>query len=99
MRPLTCWFHGSAIDYHRPVSLAQDLADWTDWDGAAYLLGLSLGLFQDQNFQTDTKGVFWTDNALGNGLHDALLALARAGILERREESDEQFRWQHPGQP
>jgi hypothetical protein len=37
--------------------------------------------------------VFWTDNPLGNGLHDALLALASAQVLERREEPDEQFRW------
>jgi hypothetical protein len=36
--------------------------------------------------------VFWTDNPLGNGLHDALLALAGAQVLERREEPDEQFR-------
>jgi hypothetical protein len=78
------------------MSLAMDLAEWTDSDVAAYLLGRSLGLFQNQNFQTDTKHVFWTNNPLGNGLHDALLALVRAGVLERRDEPDEQFRWQQP---
>jgi len=75
------------------MSLAEDLAEWLDWDLAAYLFGRSLGLFQNQAFQTDAKHVFWTDNDLGNGLHDALLALARAGVLERREQPDEQFRW------
>ena len=81
------------IRYGLAVSLAEDLADWEDWDGAAYLLGRSLGLFRDQNFQTDAKHVFWTDDDLGNGLHDALLALVRARLLDRREEPDEQFRW------
>jgi hypothetical protein len=39
------------------------------------------------------KGVFWIDNKLGHGPHDALLALVDAGVLDRREEPDEQFRW------
>jgi hypothetical protein len=74
------------------VSLADDLAEWTDWDGAAYVLGRTLGLFHDTDFLR-AKHVFWTDNRLGNGLHDALLALVDAGVLDRREEPDEQFRW------
>jgi hypothetical protein len=74
------------------MSLADDLSDWTDWDGAAYCLGRSLGLFHTVNFLR-AKHVFWTDNELGNGLHDALLALVKAGVLDRREEPDEQFRW------
>jgi hypothetical protein len=78
------------------VSLAEDMADWVDCDVAAYLLGRSLGLFQNQNFQTDTKHVFWTANDLGDGLHDALLALVRARVLDRREEPDQQFRWHRP---
>ena len=84
------------ILYRQVVALAEDLADWEDWDSAAYLLGRSLGLFQGQNFQTSAKHVFWKDNDLGNGLHDALLALTRARILDRKEEPDEQFRWHRP---
>ena len=72
--------------------LAEDLADWTDWDVAAYRLGRTLGVFDDKDFR-QAKGTFWTDNPLGNGLHDALLALVGAGLLDRREEPDEQFRW------
>lgn len=75
------------------MSLAEDLAEWADWDVAEYHLGRSLGLFSDQTFP---KPVFWTDNDLGNGLHDALLALVRARVLDRREEPDEQFRWHRP---
>lgn len=71
------------------MSLRQDLADWADWDAAAYRLGRSLGLFKGHDFQTDAKHVFWTDSPLGNGLHDALLALVRAEVLERRDEPDE----------
>jgi hypothetical protein len=74
------------------VSLADDLDDWTDWDAAAYALGRTLGLFHDADF-LGVKHVFWTDNQLGNGLHDALLALVAAGVLDHREEPDEQFRW------
>lgn len=78
------------------MSLADDLHDWTDWDGAGYALGRSLGLFRGVDL-LGVKHVFWSDNQLGNGLHDALLALVAAGILARRDVPDEQFRWL--GQP
>ena len=74
------------------MSLPDRLADWTDWDVAAYEVGRCLGVLHG-NFATDNKGVFWSDNRLGNGLHDVLLRLVEAGVLERREEPDEQFRW------
>jgi hypothetical protein len=74
------------------VTLAVDLAQWTDWDAAAFVLGLNLGLFQNSQF-AGVKYIFWSDTELGEGLHDALLALVRAGVLDRREEPDEQFRW------
>jgi hypothetical protein len=74
------------------MSLADELEYWTDWDAAAFALGHALGLFQDAD-PLRVKHVFWTDNQLGNGLHDALLALVSAGVLDRREEPDEQFRW------
>ncbi|GAA1870407.1 hypothetical protein [Asanoa iriomotensis] len=74
------------------MTLAERLGEWTDWDGAQYELGRALGLFEGRAF-AETKGVFWTDNALGNGLHETLLVLVQAGVLDRREEPDEQFRW------
>ena len=71
------------------VSLADDLDAWTDWDGAAYALGRTLGLFQGADFLS-VKHIFWADNHLGNGLHEALIALVSAGVLARRDDPDEQ---------
>jgi hypothetical protein len=67
------------------MQLADELHDWADWDGASYALGRSRGLFRETDFLA-IKRIFWTDNDLGNGLHDALLALAAAGVLARRDE-------------
>jgi hypothetical protein len=74
-----------------PVTFADDLEDWTHRDVAAYSLGLRFGILTG-NLATDNKCVSLTGNALGNALRDALLALAEARVLERREEPDEQFR-------
>lgn len=58
------------------------------------MVGRSLGIFGESETFTRVKGVFWTDNPLGNALHEVLLQLTAAGVLERREEpDDEQFRW------
>ena len=65
---------------------------WVDWDVAAWLLARAVGVPLPSEFWA-CKGTFWTDNPMGNGLHDALVALYRAGILDRRDEPDEQFRW------
>lgn len=78
---------------HRFVNLSEDLADWTDWDGAAFLVGRVLGVFASTVAFTQVEYVFWTDNPSGNALHEVLTDLTAAGVLERREEPDEQFRW------
>lgn len=75
------------------VGIKAQLDDWTDWDVAAHVLGQAIGVFDASSVLGDHKGVFWTANELGDGLHDALLGLVRAGVLARREEPDEQFRW------
>jgi hypothetical protein len=74
------------------MTLAAALAGWTDSDGAAFELGRAVGLFDETVF-AKVKHIFWTDNALGNGLHDALLALVRAGVIDQREDDGDQFRW------
>jgi hypothetical protein len=71
------------------VTLAEDLSDWTDDDVACFKLGVNIGLFDEDTFQS-RKGLFWTDNPVGNGLYKSLVALADAGVLDRR---DGQFRW------
>lgn len=75
------------------MNLAKGLDDWNYWDGAAYEVGRSLGIFGESETFLQVKGVFWTDNPMGNALHEILLQLVSAGVLERREEPDEQFRW------
>ena len=35
----------------------------------------------------------WSDNDLGTLLANMLMSLAEKGILERRDEPDDQFRW------
>lgn len=75
------------------VDLSEELAEWTYWDGAAFSVGAALGIFGESEQFLRVKGVFWTDNPLGNALHEILIQLVAAGVLERREEPDEQFRW------
>jgi hypothetical protein len=79
------------------MTLKSRLKDWTDWDGAAFHLGLELGVFESEDDWSRTKHIFWTDNRLGKGLHDALVALVAGGVLERRDEPDDQFRWSLDG--
>jgi hypothetical protein len=74
------------------MTLADALSDWTDADVACFRLGVVLDVLQDGTFQS-RKGLFWTDSPPGNGLHEALVALASAGILGHRQEPDNQFRW------
>ena len=75
------------------TSLREALADWTDRDVAAFRLAEILGIFEsDVTFATDTKYVFWSDNALGVSLDQILRQLAALGALEFDEER-EQFRW------
>jgi len=73
----------------RTPELRRTLRDWTDWDVAAFNLGRAVGLFAFPEEFGRVKSVFWTDNPIGNALHEILLTMAAAGVLERREEPDE----------
>ena len=76
------------------MTLRESLADWSDWDVAAFALGVSIGLFSEwTNGPLPHKGIFWSANPIGDALHEALNALVRGGVLERREEPDVQYRW------
>ena len=76
-------------------TLRATLADWTDQDGAAYLMSVALGLMnpEDAPFHTKAKHVFWSAHPVGEALHGFLETLAALGVLERRDEPDVQYRW------
>jgi len=78
---------------HHLTTLQESLSDWTDFDGAAYILSLHLGIFNEaeHDFCTTVKWVFWSNNSLGNMLYDMLETMAKEGILEVNE--DQQYRW------
>jgi hypothetical protein len=77
----------------RALELRSAMREWADWDGAAFKLGRTLGVFTLPSEYGRVKAAFWTDSPLGNALHENLLALVATGFLEHSEEPDEQFRW------
>jgi hypothetical protein len=77
----------------RAMDLSAELGDWTDWDCAAFLVGRALAIFPASAKFLQVKGMFWTENPLGDALHEVLALLSAAGVLERRDVPDEQFRW------
>ncbi len=76
-------------------TLKEYLADWTDFDGACWALGVVIGQFPPESEMSDFKGVFWSRNDLGEGLFSALESLVKAGLLEFEEEEC-RFRWREP---
>ena len=81
------------------ASLKERLADWTDWDGAEYEIGVCLGFWPDfgalynHDHWHGVKGTIWSANPLGDALSSMLVALVEEGCLERRDEPDIQYRW------
>ncbi len=41
----------------------------------------------------DIKGIIWSVNPLGDAIGNFIYALVDVGMLEQRNESDIQFRW------
>ncbi|MDH6223614.1 MULTISPECIES: hypothetical protein [Streptomyces] len=77
------------------LPLSRTMADWVDWDQAAYLLSVSLGALSPDVPFSKSKSLFWTDGPVSRGLHAALLTLVEASLIESRDD-DEQFRWAAP---
>jgi len=75
-------------------TLKEALSDWTDFDVASFEVGVCLGLWPlgMESFR-EQKGVFWSNNSLGNALHQIVRVLGERGTLERRDEPDLQYRW------
>jgi hypothetical protein len=76
------------------VGLREALADWTDWDFAAYYLARALGVMrEDVRFHLEAKHVFWSNHPIGEMLYATLEHLVEVGVLQKREEPDDQYRW------
>ena len=76
------------------MGLRDALADWTDWDVAAYELARALDLMGDGvRFHLEAKHVFWSNHPIGNMLYETLQRLDEVGVLQYREEPDHQYRW------
>jgi hypothetical protein len=69
------------------------LANWTDFDVSAHMLAQCLGIMPPHLQMRDVKWVYWRENPLGTMLHSTLERLSDLGVLEKREESDLQYRW------
>ena len=75
-------------------TLGEELADWRDFDVAGYLLARALGVIPAEvQFHSDAKHVFWSDNPIGTAMYRTLDQLVEAGVLEKRNEPDIQYRW------
>ncbi len=75
------------------ASLPATLADWTDFDVAAFELGRALGVFTAADSFQSVKGMFWSNSPLGTALHETLRVLVAGGILEDKPDDDTIFRW------
>lgn len=74
-------------------TLKESMNDWTEWDSAAHCLGVSLGLMSETPDSGRAKHVFWSNHPIGNLLSSMLDQMVAAGILEKRDEPDFQYRW------
>lgn len=75
------------------------LEEWTDFDVASFALGRYLGIFPEAGglaeFQK-VKGVFWSNDDLGETLTDILGVMVERQLLEFREHSVDHYpsyRW------
>lgn len=75
------------------INLRESLAEWTDFDYAMYELGVALCIFPIDSKMNDYKGVFWSQNKLGNGLLKIFDQLIELGYVEYRDEPESQYRW------
>lgn len=77
----------------RRVGLSTTLTDWTDWSLTSFRLGRAIGVYETDGHWDKVGSAIWIDNTVGAGLHEAVVALAESGVLERRDDPDPEFRW------
>lgn len=74
-------------------TLRANLADWTDFDFAAYHGATALGVApKSEHAWGGKKWMFWSDNPMGRGLYEVLEMLTKCGVLEYDEE-EVRYRW------
>ena len=81
--------------------LPTQLDEWTDIDGVQFIIGQYLGIFPTKSDQFNDpflgqKGTLWSDNPIGNVLTATLIGMVASGVLEYRDEPNQQFRWRVP---
>lgn len=78
------------------MTLKERLAEWTDWDGAAFELAVALGVMDGGHESwLKNKGIFWSSNPRESSFALILQELVKADILEYRTEPDQQYRWKN----
>jgi hypothetical protein len=76
-----------------PASFKGAVSSWQDVDGVMYDLAIALGILEPGTpFGAHAKHVFWSNNELGNMLHDMLRMMAKIGVLEFNDDGDK-CRW------
>lgn len=80
------------------ASLQERLANWTDWDGVCYEVGACLGFWPEFGSPNGdswhgVKGIIWSNNPLGESISMFIDGLVLEGMLERRDDSEYEFRW------
>jgi len=75
------------------------LKEWTDWDMAAYFLGVSLGIWKGDSVEwyERAKGGIWSTNMTSELLNGMMMDMVRLEQVEYREETEDQFRWKDDG--
>jgi hypothetical protein len=70
----------------------RDMNEWTDIDGPLHDLAIALGIIpKNSNFATEAKGIYWSNNPLGNFLGDTLYKMRDLGMLLVND--DGEFMW------
>jgi hypothetical protein len=85
--------HARAPRPVEPGSFREKLANWTDWDIAAWRLGIALGVYPSDTAFTWVKSAFYgpTPTPPADALLQLLDRLVEVGLLQ---ESENEYRWQ-----
>jgi hypothetical protein len=80
------------------TTLRDSLDAWQDVDSAEHTLATLLGIVPATSAMHHYKWMYWSANPTGAALHECLMVLIRAGILESRE-GETEVRWSPTWQP